>query len=264
ARTNLGVDKLSQQSNGTFLQSPNTLHSLFLYNGGEWGCIDSVTAAPRVLGIPFGGTSGLMSIYDTIATFISAPTNKDLNLFVRDSSTAGKLWGCFDVSTQTHIPLGIGQGGTGKSTAAEARVALNAVGVGDYGVGTSSSNNYAPGVGCGFYGLADNDVPTPGIGCTAVHLQTLGYAIDIASPLAGPSRIFTRNQQSSSWSEHYCTANTTVDVNGFIKKASPIVKLKGDGTAVLNEYAEGVTVKRISIGVYKISGVLGFNSSTEW
>lgn len=56
----------------------------------------------------------------------------------------------------------------------------------------------------------------------------------------------------------------TVDTNGFYKTASPIIKLKGDGTAELNEEAQGATVERISLGVYKVSGVLGFNADPIW
>ena len=60
------------------------------------------------------------------------------------------------------------------------------------------------------------------------------------------------------------TGNTTVDSNGFIKKASPIVKLFGDGTSELNDESQGVTTERISEGVYRVSGTLGFNSDGAW
>ncbi|MFV8907044.1 hypothetical protein ABQ333_17525 [Serratia fonticola] len=60
------------------------------------------------------------------------------------------------------------------------------------------------------------------------------------------------------------TANTTVDANGFIKKASPIVKLFGDGQCELNDESQGVTTERVSEGVYRISGTLGFNADAEW
>ncbi|MGJ3436279.1 prophage tail fiber N-terminal domain-containing protein [Serratia sp. Je.1.23.a] len=71
------------------------------------------------------------------------------------------------------------------------------------------------------------------------------------------------------WSE----ANTTVDSNGFIKKASPIARLSGApekmtddyldgfslaGSVAVNREAEGVTAERVSIGVYKVTGSLGF------
>ncbi|WP_447880045.1 phage tail fiber protein [Serratia fonticola] len=67
-----------------------------------------------------------------------------------------------------------------------------------------------------------------------------------------------------SWASMWHTANTTVDANGFIKKASPIVKLFGDGQCELNEQSQGVTTERVSEGVYRISGTLGFNADAEW
>ncbi|MEI7109548.1 phage tail fiber protein [Serratia sp. TMDUHS_CL] len=62
------------------------------------------------------------------------------------------------------------------------------------------------------------------------------------------------------WSE----ANTTVDSNGFIKKASPIVKLFRDGTSELNDESQGVTTERVSEGIYRVSGTLGFNADAQW
>lgn len=58
--------------------------------------------------------------------------------------------------------------------------------------------------------------------------------------------------------------NTTVDGNGFIKQASPIVKLFGDGKYETNDEAKGARAHRISEGVYKVEKVLGFNSDTSW
>lgn len=60
------------------------------------------------------------------------------------------------------------------------------------------------------------------------------------------------------------TRNTTVDGNGFIKTASPIVKIYSDGAAETNDEAEGVTVTRISTGVYVVEGCLGLNSDPSW
>ncbi|HAT7549660.1 TPA: phage tail protein [Citrobacter freundii] len=64
--------------------------------------------------------------------------------------------------------------------------------------------------------------------------------------------------------KHYNNGNTTIDSNGNLKPASPVIKLKGDGTAELNEEAEGVMTERIDTGIYKISGVLGFHSEPIW
>ncbi|WP_145973649.1 pyocin knob domain-containing protein [Phytobacter massiliensis] len=68
----------------------------------------------------------------------------------------------------------------------------------------------------------------------------------------------------SAWAKVYTAANTTVDANGFIKTASPIVKLFSTGDSELNEESMGATSTRISEGVYKIEGVLGLNSDTSW
>jgi len=67
-----------------------------------------------------------------------------------------------------------------------------------------------------------------------------------------------------SWQLLWDTTNTTVDANGFIKKASPIVKLFGTGESELNDESQGVTTERISEGVYRVSGVLGFNGDGAW
>lgn len=66
------------------------------------------------------------------------------------------------------------------------------------------------------------------------------------------------------WSKLWHSRNTTVDSNGFIKRASPIVKLFSDGTCEVNDQASGVTSERISEGVYRITGTQGFNSDAAW
>ncbi|MFQ0827286.1 prophage tail fiber N-terminal domain-containing protein [Serratia fonticola] len=70
----------------------------------------------------------------------------------------------------------------------------------------------------------------------------------------------TTSRTHSLWTDK----NTTVDANGFIKKASPIVKLFGTGESELNDQSQGVTTERVSEGVYRISGTLGFNADAEW
>lgn len=60
------------------------------------------------------------------------------------------------------------------------------------------------------------------------------------------------------WQLIWDSANTTVDTNGFIKSASPIVKLYGDGISNLNDESQGVTTERIDLGVYEVKGSLCF------
>lgn len=56
ARINLNVDRLKQQDNGTFLQSKNGFYSLFIYDSGDWGFIESASAQVHPLKVNFGGT----------------------------------------------------------------------------------------------------------------------------------------------------------------------------------------------------------------
>ncbi|WP_253384126.1 hypothetical protein [unidentified bacterial endosymbiont] len=53
--------------------------------------------------------------------------------------------------------------------------------------------------------------------------------------------------------------NTTVDTNGFIKRASPVIKLFGNGQVECNDEAEGVTASRVAEGIYCIEGSRGLN-----
>lgn len=58
ARTNLQVERLRQQDNGTFVTSPDGKYSLFIYNSGDFGLINSASAAVSAMKVAFGGTGG--------------------------------------------------------------------------------------------------------------------------------------------------------------------------------------------------------------
>ncbi|EGG5216823.1 phage tail protein [Salmonella enterica] len=57
---------------------------------------------------------------------------------------------------------------------------------------------------------------------------------------------------------------TTTDSNGFIKKASPVIQLYGDGRFEVNAESEGCTVVRQGRGVYLIDGCTGLNADASW
>src|SRR5699024_4395908 len=63
------------------------------------------------------------------------------------------------------------------------------------------------------------------------------------------------------WKEFYHTGNTTKDSNGFLKGASPIVKVHAD-KVVLNDEAEqqNVTFKKNGIGDYTITTESGLST----
>lgn len=58
--------------------------------------------------------------------------------------------------------------------------------------------------------------------------------------------------------------NTVVDGNGFIKQASPVVRIFSDGGYETNDESEGVVVTRIQTGEYLIEGGTGLNADAAW
>lgn len=71
--------------------------------------------------------------------------------------------------------------------------------------------------------------------------------------------IRVNNTTWSSWFKSYSTANTTVDSNGFIKAASPIVQLYADRIALNDEaQLQEITFEKLGVGNYLIKGSSGF------
>ncbi|HEY4537102.1 MAG TPA: hypothetical protein VIG45_01455 [Erysipelothrix sp.] len=62
---------------------------------------------------------------------------------------------------------------------------------------------------------------------------------------------------NKNWFELYSTKNTTVDSNGFIKSASPIVRLFDDRIETNDQFKEEPIFEKIGVGTYKISNTLG-------
>ncbi|ENM1058453.1 hypothetical protein ACSIFQ_001559 [Enterobacter hormaechei] len=69
---------------------------------------------------------------------------------------------------------------------------------------------------------------------------------------------------AGAWCVHWHDRNTTVDSSGFIKRASPIVKLFSDGGYETNDESEGCIVRRIETGQYLIEGCHGLNAEAIW
>ena len=63
----------------------------------------------------------------------------------------------------------------------------------------------------------------------------------------------------------WSTANTTVDANGFVKSASPIVKLFSNHVELNEEAAlQPITFERVSVGHYLIKGSTGLADDGWW
>ncbi|EPQ4684569.1 phage tail protein [Citrobacter freundii] len=90
------------------------------------------------------------------------------------------------------------------------------------------------------------------IACNGINIGFRGAA------LAGGAWYFSRFYKLRT------EANTTVDSNGFIKQASPIVNIFGSGKFTTNEESEGVTVIRTAKGEYLINGCIGLSSDAAW
>ncbi|MEQ5142495.1 hypothetical protein, partial [Proteus vulgaris] len=90
------------------------------------------------------------------------------------------------------------------------------------------------------------------------------YQALVSSWNGGSCRVVAGNATSEYVHNLWTDRNTTVDSNGFIKRASPIIDINPDGTFTTNDESEGATVTRVAQGEYLIEGVLGFNSDAGW
>ncbi|ODQ08156.1 MULTISPECIES: phage tail fiber protein [unclassified Shigella] len=90
------------------------------------------------------------------------------------------------------------------------------------------------------------------------------YQALVSSWNGGSCRVVAGNATSEYVHNLWTDRNTTVDSNGFIKRASPIIDINSDGSFTTNDESEGATVTRVAKGEYLIEGVLGFNSDAGW
>lgn len=138
--------------------------------------------------------------------------------------------------------------------------------VGDFGLGTSISHSEGKILyKTGFQGLAGS------VTGLSFPLQCAVFGWSNSASVLGISamtkRMFFNNIPvnvdpqilNSDWIEVRTTANTTVDANGFVKSASPIVKLFA-GSIELNDSAkkQPVEFEKIDVGNYLLKGSLGF------
>ncbi|HAG9079363.1 TPA: phage tail protein [Escherichia coli] len=99
----------------------------------------------------------------------------------------------------------------------------------------------------------------------AARMQLIGFYGDNNGKRGFGYKVYNPNSQS--WYNLAVvrdTSNTTVDSNGFIKIASPIVKIYGDGRYETNDESAGVTVTRQDVGQYLIEGCEALNSDAAW
>ncbi|HEK2023817.1 TPA: hypothetical protein SMS27_001105 [Proteus mirabilis] len=140
--------------------------------------------------------------------------------------------------------------------------------VGDYGTGGVGLREPSP-VSC-FYGSPSTGVPgfpSNGAGWQSTYSgnrRAMLFMDTSGNLLARFSLSNNVVDTETPWRTLWSSNNTTVDSNGFIKRASPIIDINPDGTFTTNDESEGATVTRVAQGEYLIEGVLGFNSDAGW
>lgn len=142
-------------------------------------------------------------------------------------------------------------------------------GVGSLNGGYLGDSGGMKNVANGWYQISNNS-SYPSLGAWAVRYDRLdrNSAVVHAYPMGNPSAPESYRVKTPSgwgdWQKTYGTQNTTVDSNGFIKTASPIIKIFHDGSFETNEESAGASVKREGVGIYRISNILGMNSDSAW
>lgn len=195
------------------------------------------------------------------------------------------------VATKTDGAVPVNQGGTGAKTPADARskLGLGSAATLDSGAGlnqvltSTNDGTKSFGLGATYPPVSTNgQVATDSTGFYRQNNTTgsnffghwgAGVGIMYSSPTK--FNIFVRQDgqiyfnKVSSGSEDWraiakTTLNTTVDSNGFLKTASPVVKIFSGGRYETNDESEGVKVTRLGIGQYLIEGCEALNSDAAW
>ncbi|HCM9192705.1 TPA: hypothetical protein N5K92_001303 [Enterobacter cloacae subsp. dissolvens] len=152
----------------------------------------------------------------------------------------------------------------------------NVIQVGGFGIGADSSlasqlASLTDGYRAGLYRMRGDGAPPSTIGAPIGSGNSIIGLVSVpVYSTAGFGLAFNRdnlwtgvfdpaNPSGATWKKWWGESNTTVDTNGFIKRASPVVKLFGTGEIECNDEAEGVTASREMEGVYRVMGSCGLS-----
>lgn len=121
--------------------------------------------------------------------------------------------------------------------------------------------------GSGASGSIANGYPVDGFGGVVLNFASgddgvYTNAVQLALPVNTNTPYFRRagwSEGFTTWFKFLTSGNTAIDANGFIKAASPIVKLYADKIELNDEAAQQtITFEKVSLGSYLVKGSLGF------
>lgn len=134
----------------------------------------------------------------------------------------------------------------------------NLMEVGAFGLGLQSITKMSGDIAIKSGLVRISDMNSFGFEASVEQTYGIQFVVGNADKLA-KYRTKNYHDRFDEWQTIYSTANTTVDGNGFIKAASPIVKLFADKIELNDEARQQkITFEKLGIGDYLVKGSLGF------